>query len=156
AAHYLDAVGAQLNAFIREPNDNVIYWINGGQNAAYLSIQSAPLHVGSMVKQYLWDAKRSVVLTSATLRADESFDFIRERLGAEPIRTLALGSPFDYKKSTLIYVPDDIPEPNDRHHYQKALERGLIGLADALDGRVLTLFTSYSQLKQTADAIRPL
>jgi DNA polymerase-3 subunit epsilon/ATP-dependent DNA helicase DinG len=95
-------------------------------------------------------------MTSATLRTDSGFDFIRERLHAQNIDTLSLGSPFNYKKSTLIYLPDDMPEPNDRHHYQKALERGLVSLADALNGRVLVLFTSYAQLRQTAEAIRPL
>jgi ATP-dependent DNA helicase DinG len=156
AAHYLDEVNTQLEAFTVTPDDNAVYWINVGQNIAYLSLQSAPLHVGQMVEKYLWNAKDSVVLTSATLRANENFAYVQERLDAQSIHTVELGSPFDYKKSTLIYVPDDMPEPNDRHHYQKALERGIIGLADALNGRVLVLFTSYTQLRQTAEAIRPL
>jgi len=156
AGRYLDEVMAQLNAFLVTPNGNEVYWINVGQNAAYLSLQSAPLHVGPLVEKYLWKAKESVVMTSATLRANDRFDYIQERLGAQQIRTVELGSPFDYKKSTLVYVPDDMPEPNDRHHYQKSVERGIIGLADSLNGRVLVLFTSYTQLRQTADAIRPL
>jgi ATP-dependent DNA helicase DinG len=156
AARYLDEVKTQLEAFTVTPDDNAVYWINVGQNIAYLSLQSAPLHVGPMVEKYLWNAKDSVVMTSATLRANENFSYIQQRLDAQSIQTEELGSPFDYKKSTLIYVPDDMPEPNDRHHYQKALERGIIGLADALNGRVLVLFTSYTQLRQTAEAIRPL
>jgi ATP-dependent DNA helicase DinG len=156
AASYFDEVRIQLQAFAIEPDDNVIYWINVGQNVAFLSLQSAPLHIGPVTEKYLWNAKESVVMTSATLRTNDSFDYVRERLNAGNIRTLELKSPFDYKKSTLVYVPDDIAEPNDRHHYQKAVERGIIALADALDGRVLVLFTSYTQLRQTADAIRPL
>ncbi|MBZ0286895.1 MAG: hypothetical protein K8I30_04725, partial [Anaerolineae bacterium] len=156
AATYLNEVKAQLSAFVTEPDSNVIYWINVGQNAAYLSIQTAPLHVGPMADQYLWSAKSSVVMTSATLRTGEHFDFIQERLNAKPIQAVELGSPFDYQKSTLLYVVDDIPDPNDRIHYQRGVERGLVSLADALNGRVMALFTSYTQLRQTADAIRPL
>jgi DNA polymerase-3 subunit epsilon/ATP-dependent DNA helicase DinG len=156
AARYLDEVKAQLEAFTTTPDANAVYWINVGQNIAYLSLQSAPLHVGPMVEKYLWNAKDSVVMTSATLRANENFAYVQERLDAHSIQTVEVGSPFDYKKSTLIYIPDDMPEPNDRHHYQKALERGIVGLADALNGRVLVLFTSYTQLRQTAEAIRPL
>lgn len=66
-----------------------------------------------------------------------------------------MASPFDYRRSTLLYLPDDMPEPNERSAYQLAVERGIIQLAMALKGRVLVLFTSYTQLRQTAQAITP-
>src|SRR5438046_10758360 len=48
-----------------------------------------------------------------------------------------------------------MPDPNDRGRYQQAVERALIEVAAALEGRTLALFTSYTQLQQTAQAIRP-
>jgi DNA polymerase-3 subunit epsilon/ATP-dependent DNA helicase DinG len=67
-----------------------------------------------------------------------------------------VGSPFDYKRSTLVYLPVDIPEPN-QPYYQKAVEETLLALCRATQGRTLVLFTSYSQLGSTARAItRPL
>ena len=154
-AHYLGEVNIQLTALTEAPDDNAIYWLNGGQNLAYLSVHSAPLHIGAMAEKYLWQAKDSVVMTSATLQTNNTFEYIQERLGAMDIQTVEVGSPFDYKKSTLVYIPTDMPEPTDRFHYQQALERGLIELAAALDGRVMALFTSYTQLRQTAQAISP-
>ena len=64
-------------------------------------------------------------------------------------------TPFDYENSTLLYLPTDIPEPNSYPHYQNMIERGIIELATALDGRLLGLFTSYAQLRQAAQAIEP-
>lgn len=32
---------------------NVIYWLSAGQNLSYLSINSAPLHIGSLVDRFL-------------------------------------------------------------------------------------------------------
>ncbi|MCU0496455.1 MAG: DNA polymerase III subunit epsilon, partial [Anaerolineae bacterium] len=90
-----------------------------------------------------------------TLRSADNFSFIHDRLHAEGVETLEVGSPFNYRDSTLLYIPNDIPEPTDKHGYQKAIERGIIELAAALNGRVLVLFTSYSQLRQTAQAIGP-
>ncbi|NJN36410.1 MAG: hypothetical protein HC794_04310 [Nitrospiraceae bacterium] len=81
-------------------------------------------------------------------------DFIQERLFADSVKTLSVGSPFDYKASTLIYIPEDIPEPN-KTGYQKAVEQGIIELAAALKGRMLVLFTSYSQLRETAVNVAP-
>jgi ATP-dependent DNA helicase DinG len=156
AGRYLLDVKTQLTAFTTNPDSNMIYWVSIGQDPNYqLSIHAAPLHVGPLVEKYLWQSKDAVIMTSATLRTNGSFEFVRERLNADDVVTAEVGSPFDYQKSTLIYIPNDIPEPNDRQRYQQAVERGLIELAAGLNGRVLGLFTSYSQLRQTAQAITP-
>ena len=57
--------------------------------------------------------------------------------------TLALGSPFDYRSSTLLYLVTDINQPG----YQQALDQGLIALFRASEGRGLALLTSYSGLR---------
>jgi ATP-dependent DNA helicase DinG len=120
-----------------------------------VSLHTAPLHIGELVEKYIWHSKKSVIMTSATLRTHDNFDFIQERLGADEVETLAINSPFDYRQSTLVFIPNDIPDPNERLKYQQAVERGLIELAAALDGRTLVLFTSYTQLQQTVQVIRP-
>ncbi len=153
SGRYFEDIRLQIHAFIDQPDNNTVYWLHPGYNGN-LSLNTAPIHVGRMLQQYLWDTKRSVVLTGATLRTDGNFNYLAQRLQAEDIKTVALGSPFDYRQSTLLYIPNDTPDPNDRGHYQPAVERGVIELATALDGRTLALFTSYTHLQQTAQAIR--
>jgi ATP-dependent DNA helicase DinG len=155
AARHLADLRGQLGAFLLTPDQNTIYWINTEQSLAEISLRSAPLHIGGMMEQYLWQRKQSVVITSATLRTGDNFAYIQDRLRAEATQTLEVGSPFNYRESTLLYIPEDMPDPNMRQAYQQAVERGLIELATALNGRVLALFTSYAQLKQTAQAIEP-
>ncbi|GAB5489926.1 MAG: helicase C-terminal domain-containing protein [Phototrophicaceae bacterium] len=150
----LNEIFNDLNNCILEPEPNRVYWINNAKSVEWLSIQSAPLHVGPLMEDYIWNTKDAVVLTSATLRTAGSFQFTRERLYAESAKEVALGSPFNYKDSTLLYVPDDIPQPNERG-YQHAVEKGIVELAAALNGRVLALFTSYGQLRETAANISP-
>jgi len=154
-ARYLDEIKTELQSIIVEPNDNMICWVNIGQSGGYTSLHRAPLSVGSTLTDYLWDTKDSVIMTSATLRTDSTFNFVQNRLRADNFETVEVGSPFDYQASTLLYIPNDIPDPNDRVAYQQAVERGLIELAAALNGRVLGLFTSYTQLRQTTQAITP-
>ena len=56
----------------------------------------------------------------------------------------------------MVYVPTDIPEPG-QAGYQKEVEKSLIELLNATQGRALVLFTSLSQLNATYRAIsRPL
>jgi len=71
------------------------------------------------------------------------------------VHTLAVGSPFDYQASTLLCLPTDIPDPN-APGYQAAVERAIVEIGRATKGRMLVLFTAYSQLKRTRDAVAPL
>jgi DNA polymerase-3 subunit epsilon/ATP-dependent DNA helicase DinG len=48
---------------------------------------------------------------------------------------------------------NDIPEPGDMRAYQYALNHALVDLCKATRGRALVLFTSYTQLKQTSQAV---
>ncbi len=132
---------------------NAITWAEVAAKTGVISLHAAPLHVGELVRRHLFDAKESVILTSATLRTEENFDYLRERLSAWDVSEAAVGSPFDYEASTLLYLPTDIPEPN-TPGYQRTVENALIALVRATRGRTLVLFTSYSQLKNTASAIR--
>ncbi len=146
----------QINACIAEPNDETIYWATVSARDERVTLHAAPLHVGKLVEKHLFHTKESVILTSATLTTNNRFDFMRERLHAWEADELMVGSPFDYERSTLLYIPVDIPEPN-QPYYQKTVEETLIALARASQGRMLVLFTSYYQLRHTSRAIsRPL
>ncbi len=155
AARHLEEMHQQLGAFSVSPQDNMIYWAQLEQDRERLAVHAAPLNVGPLLDEYLWTTKESVILTSATLRTSGSFEYVRERLHTFEAREAVVGTPFDYKSTTLVYIPTDMPAPERRDDYQKAVERGMIELAAATEGRMLGLFTSYAQLRQTAQAIAP-
>jgi len=152
----LDEFNINMNALVFEPDPERIYWVETNANNWGLSMNAAPLHIGTMMQRYLWNEKSSIILTSATLTTAGEFDYIRSRLYAEEAYELALGSPFDYETATLLYIPNDIPEPSDRHGHQRALEIGLQNLCRETGGRTLVLFTSYDQLRRTSKAISPI
>jgi predicted DnaQ family exonuclease/DinG family helicase len=152
----LEDLREQLNTLIAQPSPSGVYWAKIAAKDEELSLRAAPLHIGHLVERHLLTPKECVVLTSATLCTDGDFSFIKERLSAWEAREVAVGSPFDYVNSTLLYPVNDIPEPN-QPYYQKAVEQALIALCQATRGRTLVLFTSYSQLRNTSKAItRPL
>lgn len=144
---------ANLNATVFEPSPEAIYWAEIEPRRKLVTLQAAPLHIGSLMEKHLWQEKDSVILTSATLTTNGEFGYVRNRLSAWDADEISLGSPYDYENSTLLYVPNNIPEPSDRHGHQRAVERGLIQLCAATGGRALVLFTSYSQLQATSRAI---
>jgi DNA polymerase-3 subunit epsilon/ATP-dependent DNA helicase DinG len=132
-----------------------IQWLALDKQRDLLRLHNAPLNVGPLLEQKLFSAKETVVLASATLSIDGSFDYVKGRLGLDvaPVADLQLDSPFDYRASTLLYLPNDMPEPNERT-YQRALEDTLVELATATGGRLLALFTSNAALRQTYRAIQ--
>ena len=153
-ARYLEETHASLHGFFDAPDPNTIYWIAVSADGRRVGLNTAPLHVGPMIADNLWLNRRSAIVTSATLRTGNSFEYIQERTFAENVKTHEVGSPFDYKSSTLLYLPDDMPDPSKEfHQYQKSVEGVILELARALDGRVMALFTSYGQLRQTSRSI---
>ncbi|MCP4543209.1 MAG: DEAD/DEAH box helicase [Chloroflexi bacterium] len=152
-ARQLEETVAQVSQMIGAPDSSLIYWLESNVSSDRLRLHAAPLHVGPLVEEFLFHKKESIVLTSATLRTGNSFDFLRERLNAWDANELAVGSPFDYRNSTLVYLVDDIPEPG-QSGYQRAVEQGMVALFRATAGRSLALFTSYNQLRTTLRAIQ--
>jgi DNA polymerase-3 subunit epsilon/ATP-dependent DNA helicase DinG len=131
-------------------DEESIQWLAYERQRDQLRLHTAPLHVGKLLNEQLFTGKETVVLASATLSIGGSFEYVKERLGLEKARVdeRQLDSPFDYEKSTLLYLPTDMPEPNERG-YQPMLEQSLLELASATGGRMLALFTSNGALRQT-------
>jgi DNA polymerase-3 subunit epsilon/ATP-dependent DNA helicase DinG len=117
-----------------------------------VALCTAPLAVADILRDQVFGAKQTVVLTSATLSAEGRFDFLRERVGLDDADELLLGSPFDFERSTLIAVPRDLPEPNEPDFVQSMSEL-LVEACRASQGRALVLFTSYGMLNAVREAV---
>ena len=149
----VETMCAQVESVLLEPEHNTVTWVQSRARSDEVFLCAVPLRVGHLVEQHLFWQKEAVILTSATLQTNGEFTYIRERLGAVDAEELAVGSPFDYESQVLLYLPTDIPEPNEPD-YQERLNQALIELASATQGRMLVLHTSYRQLQATHDAIR--
>jgi DNA polymerase-3 subunit epsilon/ATP-dependent DNA helicase DinG len=148
----LNEFETSTSGMINKSSPDQIYWIEINPRGDRLSLNAAPLRVGPLVEKYLWHEKASVILTSATLTTHGEFQYLQNTLAADEAEVLSLGSPFDYESSTLIYIANDIPEPN-MHGYQMNLEKSILNLARASGGRMLVLFTSYTALRRASHAI---
>ena len=143
----------QLKEFVVAPEDDAIYWLTLSARRAELSLHAAPLHVAEQLDELVFSQTRSVIMTSATLSAENTFDHIVERTGFTDARELLLGSPFDYPSAAILCLPKDMPEPRS-WAYQDALEGAIKDAAIAADGRTMALFTSYSALRSAASSIK--
>ncbi|MFW5915057.1 MAG: helicase C-terminal domain-containing protein [Planctomycetota bacterium] len=165
-ANRLEEAMEDLKFCLKQEREKFVYWLERSEsgNRTYYSMHAAPLDIGEFFKDYFFEDKRTVIMTSATMRVGGSFDYMRERLGAEEMKETelwcaAVGSPFNYHTQTLMAVPTFLPDAGGRRSedYDEQLSELLIDLLRTTRGRALVLFTSYSLLNGVYDAIkRPL
>lgn len=134
-------------------NDDMITWLTFDRTRSTLTLNAAPLSVSELLRAQLFEQKATTVLASATLSVGASFDYLKHRIGLYRTEELMLDSPFNYEEQSLLYIPDDLPEPNDPK-YQRAIEQVLVDLAKVSHGRMLVLFTANNALRQTYRAIQ--
>jgi len=136
-----------------------VRWIER-RGAAHVALAAAPLELAPLLRELLFDRVETVVLTSATLAAGGSFDFLAGRLGLDRAPALggvreALPSPFNYRDQCVFAIPDDGPEPQgDAEGHGARVAAIAADLARAADGGLFVLFTSHRALRQAAAALR--
>jgi predicted DnaQ family exonuclease/DinG family helicase len=150
---YWRDVRRRLQVCVHEPGHGTVYWISGGGRFRSAFLNAAPIDVSSLLRERLFEATEASVLVSATLAIGGSFAYVKRRLGVDDAAAHALGSPFDYARAALLYVPNDLPEPT-QPGYQAVLERTIIDVVTRLNGRTMVLFTSRAHLKATYDGVR--
>jgi DNA polymerase-3 subunit epsilon/ATP-dependent DNA helicase DinG len=155
ASRYTARLHGQLRSCLITPAENTTCWIEYSRDNMRLSLHTSPIHLAPLLQKHMWDVRRTAILSSSAMRTGGSFHFIRDRLGAArgSVAELAINNPHDYRASTLLLLPGDMPEPVERERYPRTLERILIELATAVDGHMLGLFTSFTQLRQVSQTL---
>ena len=152
----VESLRGQFDSILGNPLDADIHWISNDQvrGNATTSLNSAPLDVSSILSANLFQHKDSVVLTSATLSTEGSFEYFKSRVGVgSDCQELLVGSPFDYQKAALLLIPEDMPAPNS-DRYVDSMVKVLTDLGTNMKGRTMALFTSYASLRAVAQRLR--
>jgi ATP-dependent DNA helicase DinG len=146
------------DCFIKESTD--VKWIEidfrSQQNVTTFYAQ--PAFVAASLKERFFSVKKGVVLTSATLTINNSFDYMINEIGLakDSTQSMIIPSPFDYKNQVKLLIPEDLPEVNatDLEDYVIAITEHIITVAEATKGRMLILFTAHDMLKKTYELIK--
>jgi ATP-dependent DNA helicase DinG len=154
----LKTLEADLQEVLMGEEDSLVRWTELGTSrwGSRAAFSYAPLTVSPVLKENLWEKYPSVVLTSATMTVNKSFDYIKERLGLDRtfrVKELQYQSPFNYKEQVRLGIPTDLPDPAQPGFQAKIIPVIRESLL-ASRGRGLVLFTSFYLLKATSGALR--
>jgi DNA polymerase III epsilon subunit family exonuclease len=119
------------------------------------TLYSQVIQTASLLNHFLHPEKTGTIYVGTSLSVDNSFSFYRGRFGLENVTCPALSVVTEHHEQTLLWIPNDVPEPN-TPQYQRQLDETLIRLASSLDGQVIALFTSHSSLRSSYAALKPV
>ena len=124
-------------------------WLSfsGAGNDLEIGLSCSPVIAAETLGDTLWNQAFGVILTSATLSALGSFDFLAMRAGLpETTRYARIGSPFDYEQAGLLRIPGKGFDPASGDAHTAAIIKALPDML-AKEKGALVLFSSRRQMQ---------
>ena len=147
-------LGNNLDMIFRVGKGDWLEWYEKRKRG--IAFHASPLDVAEYMREQLYSRVKTIVFTSATLSVNNSFDYIRSRLGIyeEALETIC-PSHFDFKDQVLFYIPDDLPLPNNEK-FVPCITNRIAEILNLSSGRALILFTSYHNLNSVYSALKDM
>jgi ATP-dependent DNA helicase DinG len=154
------ALGADLALFAAvERSPDLIQW--GESRAGHLFLHASPIDVAGILQDKLYDRVGPVVFTSATLAVAGQLEYFARRIGLAddsgplfPLESSVLASPFDYQSNAALYLPREMPDPQDPS-FPEAVADELRALLPITSGRAFVLFTSLRNMRAVHRLLSP-
>ena len=121
-------------------------------------LRRSPVSVAGPLSS-VWESLEAAVLTSATMRAGGSFDYMIDSLGLGSVQTSVLGSPFRWiGDNHLLLQTDYLPAPRSRlmEEFKASAATEIPKLLMLTAGRGLVLMAARARLEFVRDHARPI
>ncbi|MFK7855696.1 MAG: ATP-dependent DNA helicase [Granulosicoccus sp.] len=137
-----------LARFVENPADGeYVHWYETFRTG--FSLNMTPMTVATPFQRAMEAMTSSWVFTSATLAVGGDFSHFKSQLGLIDSKELQVDSPFDYRHNALLYLPQNLPEPQ-AAGYTAQLIQMILPVLEASVGRAFLLFTSYRAMHEAS------
>jgi ATP-dependent DNA helicase DinG len=157
AARRCQDLAERVQTWLQQKLPGQVYWMEGGERNQRLTLASAPIELGPVLRAQLFDRLPSVILTSATLSVGgkSGFNYFKERLGFPAEHpALQLGSPFNYEEQAELHLYRRMPDPAQTREFEEACLVKIQELVARTRGRAFVLFTSTQTMQRAAERLR--
>lgn len=117
---------------------------------SWINLSYTYLRPWKYLKESLWDKLDTCVMTSATLKVEDSFSYIKSSLNLEDFEEHGLNSDFDYSSQALLFLPNDLGSIKNNSTIIKDF---FIDLFRVIKGKTLVLCTSFSSIRDSYTGI---
>lgn len=140
-----DALRGQLSGWREDTDASLVRWVEVFHQS--VQFNATPLSIAEIFRKQVEAQAKAWVFTSATLSVNGDFKHYVNELGIESGQTANWASPFDFAKQGLLYVPQNLPDPN-TPDYTAAVVEAALPVVEASRGRAFLLFTSLRAMRE--------
>ncbi|MDD4928257.1 MAG: ATP-dependent DNA helicase [Gallionella sp.] len=131
--------------------DGFVRWLEVFHHS--LQLNSTPLSIADIFEKQISNTARAWIFTSATLAVKQDFSHYQSEMGLLHAKTACWDSPFNYEEQALLYVPQNLPEPNSEG-YTAAVVQAALPMIAASRGRAFFLFTSLRAMQSAFEMLQ--
>ncbi|MDO8261910.1 MAG: ATP-dependent DNA helicase [Gallionella sp.] len=131
--------------------DGFVRWLEVFHHS--LQLNTTPLSIAEIFEKQIGGSARAWIFTSATLAVKQNFSHYQSEMGLLKAKTACWDSPFNYGEQALLYVPQNLPEPNSEG-YTEAVVQAALPLIEASKGRAFLLFTSLRAMQRAHEILQ--
>ena len=142
----------ELKFLFESSEGNFVYWFERRNKGTFVA--ATPIDVSSLLREHLFEPFETIILTSATLAVEGRFSYLKQRLGINIASERVLPSEFDFAEQALFYIPATLPDVRDTSFPERAAQE-ITKLLEISKGRAFCLFTSYGQMNDLYERVRP-
>ncbi len=121
--------------------------------ASSLQLHQTPLSIAPIFNKQRESVPRTWIFTSATLAVKNDFHHYISQMGLTDAEARSWPSPFDYQSQGLLYVPQNLPQPNSIE-YNDAVIDAALPMIEASGGRCFLLCTTIRAVNRAAERLR--
>ena len=155
--------------FLSQASQEHVYWVEkSGKAKTTLSLNAAPIDVAVHLRRRMFRCSSPVILTSATLslsdvhsektgqskpaRGGNPLDYFAGLIGAEAVRAVRVGSPFDYEQQMKLFIAGKMPDPREPE-FRDAVAKQIRHFVNLSDGGAFVLFTNFRLMRELAEEL---
>ncbi len=140
-----DALRGQLQGWRDDSDAELVRWVEVFHQS--VQFNATPLSIAEIFRKQVEAQAKAWIFTSATLSVNGDFKHYVNELGIESGETANWPSPFNFENQGLLYVPQNLPDPN-TPDYTAAVVAAALPVVGASRGRAFLLFTSLRAMRE--------
>jgi len=141
----------KITHWMDDTQTDVVRWVEIFHHS--LQLNTTPLSIAEIFAKQIGGTPRAWIFTSATLAVKQDFSHYQSEMGLITARTACWDSPFNYPEQALLYVPENMPDPNSTA-YTEAVVAAALPLIEASKGRAFLLFTSLRAMQRAHEILQ--
>lgn len=133
------------------PEQERVLWVEAFSSS--LQLHQTPLSIAPIFSKQREGTPRAWIFTSATLAVKNDFNHYASQMGLWNEPAQSWPSPFDYGRQGLLYVPENLPQPNSPDYTDAVIDAAL-PMIEASGGRAFLLCTTIRAVNRAAERLR--